>query len=75
MPDHIELATLTDFSQASAPYINTDILITSSNENYRYWTSITRLDDHTKAWNISHSNGNSDTQVKTLTYNVRCVRY
>jgi hypothetical protein len=54
MPDHIELATLTDFSQASAPYINTDIFITSSEKDYRYWTSITRLDDHAKAWFIEH---------------------
>ncbi|MDR1988173.1 MAG: hypothetical protein LBQ24_05585 [Candidatus Peribacteria bacterium] len=50
----MELATLTDFNRASIPYINTDIFLTSSSADYRYWTSITRLDDHTKAWFIEH---------------------
>jgi hypothetical protein len=75
LPDQIELATLTDFNRASIPYINTDIFLTSSSADYRYWTSITRLDDHTKAWFIEHKTWNSSTIIKSTLYNVRCVRY
>ncbi|MDR0771665.1 MAG: DUF1566 domain-containing protein [Candidatus Peribacteria bacterium] len=76
MPDHIELATLLDFSKASVPYIS-DIFTTSSNPTYpyMYWTNITLLNDHTKAWTITHNMGSSAPQVKTSPYNVRCVRY
>jgi hypothetical protein len=70
----MELATLTDFSTGVIPYIP-NIFTTSSTADYRYWTNITMLSDHTKAWNISHKTGNSDTQIKTNNYNVRCVRY
>ena len=81
LPNINELITITDYTKNSP---STDGLFKniSSENDYHYWTSTSYIDEREKAWTVKFQFGSirannidgRDINLKTNTYNVRCVR-
>lgn len=71
LPNIYELTTLLDNTKSSEPYVINGIENIASD---LYWSSTTSASYSSLAWNVYFDYGNDDTNNKTYSYYIRCVR-
>lgn len=72
LPNVRELMSIVDYGAAAAPRINTTAF--PDTVSGVYWTSTTYVPGTTLAWIVNFNNGGVNTNGKTTTTYVRCVR-
>ncbi len=72
LPSVLELMSIVNYDKASTPYINE--LAFPSTEISRHWASPNAANSIDSAWHVSFGTGKINSNGKTNSYYVRCVR-